>query len=64
MRPDVVAVLADLVQTLKTDPQWLQTTQSLGALPHVLTPAESEKFIMDQYRKFSALGEKLNIIIK
>jgi len=64
MRPEVVAVLANLMQILKNDPNWQQTTLNLGAIPYVLPPEEAEKFIMEQYRKFSALGERLGIIIQ
>ena len=63
MKAEDVAVLTELMEKLKNDPEWLQTTMNLGAIPHVLGPAEAEKFIMDQYEKFSAMGEKLQIII-
>jgi len=64
MRPEVVKVLANLIQTVSQDPEWQQTTKNLGALPHVLGPAEAEEFIMNQYRQFSAMGERLGIIIQ
>lgn len=61
---DVVKVYADMLQQLKSDEQWKQTTHNLGAIPNVLTPEESEAFVMDQYDKFTKLGAKLGIIIK
>jgi len=64
MRPQDVEVLANLMQTIKNDPEWIQTTHNLGAIPHVLSPEEAEKFIMDQYRSFSAIGERMGIIIQ
>ena len=64
MDPATVKVLADMLQGLKNSPEWVKTTKSLGAIPYVLSPEESQKFVMDQYNKFSALGEKLGIIIK
>jgi tripartite-type tricarboxylate transporter receptor subunit TctC len=64
MKAGDVTILTELMQKLKNDAEWQQTTKNLGAIPYVLGPAETEKFIMDQYKKFSALGEKLQIIIK
>lgn len=64
MKPEVVKTLSDMLMKVKDDPEWQATTRRLGAIPNVLSPEESEKFVMEQYRKFEALGEKLNIIIK
>ena len=61
---NVVDVYAEFLQKLKTDPEWLKNTNNLGAIPYVLNPEDSEKFVMEQYAKFTALGEKLDIIIK
>lgn len=64
MPQEQVKVLADMLQHIKNSPEWIKTTNNLGAMPYVLTPEESEKFVMEQYNKFSALGEKLGIIIR
>lgn len=61
---DVVAVYVDMLNKLKTDEKWQETTHSLGAIPFILSPEESEKFVMEQYEKFSKLGQKMNIIIE
>jgi len=64
MKAADVAVLTAFMQKLKNDPEWQKTTQNLGAIPYVLSPEETKKFVMDQYNKFKALGEKLQIIIE
>jgi tripartite-type tricarboxylate transporter receptor subunit TctC len=64
MKREDIAVLVELMQKLENDPEWQQTTKNLGAIPNVLSPAETEKFVMEQYNKFSVLGEKLQITIK
>lgn len=61
---EVVDVYADMLQKLKTDKAWQETTHNLGAIPNILSPGESEKFVMDQYEKFTKMGEKMNIIIQ
>lgn len=63
MKPEVVKVLSDMLMKIKEDPEWLTTTKRLGAIPYVLSPAESQAFVMAQYKKFEELGKKLNIII-
>ena len=62
--PEVVRAYAGLLQKLKSDPQWIDATVSRGAIPYVLTPEESEAFVREQYDKFTAMGEKLGIIIR
>jgi tripartite-type tricarboxylate transporter receptor subunit TctC len=64
MEPEVVNVYAEMLQKIKDDPEWLKTTKSLGALPYVLTPEESEKFVMKQYSDFENIGNKLGITVK
>jgi tripartite-type tricarboxylate transporter receptor subunit TctC len=64
MDKEVVNVYAEMFQKMKSDPDWLKTTKSLGAIPNVLTPAQSEEFVMKQYSKFENLGKKMNIIIQ
>lgn len=64
LKPEVVRTLSDMLMKVKEDPQWMATTRRLGAIPSVLSPEDSRAFVMDQYRKFEALGQKLNIIIK
>jgi tripartite-type tricarboxylate transporter receptor subunit TctC len=64
MDPETVKVYAEMMQKLKTDPEWLKTTENLGAIPSILTPEQSKDFVMKQYADFEALGKKLNIIIQ
>ncbi len=64
MPKEVVAAYADMLQKLKTDEEWLRTTRNLGALPAVMTPEESERFVMDQYDKFLRIGKKMDIVIQ
>lgn len=61
---DRVAVLSGLLMKIKDSPTWLENTKRLGALPYIMNPADSEKFVMDQYHKFEALGKKLGAIIE
>lgn len=61
---DVVEVYAAMLDKLKTDKNWQATTRNLGAIPYILSPGESEKFVMEQYAKFSQMGQKMHIIIE
>jgi len=64
MDPEIVKVYAEMMQKIKTDPEWLKTTENLGAIPSILTPEQSKDFVMKQYADFEALGKKLNIIVQ
>ena len=61
---DVVARYAEMLNELKTNQKWQETTLNLGAIPYILTPEESEKFVMEQYEKFTLMGQKMDIIIQ
>jgi tripartite-type tricarboxylate transporter receptor subunit TctC len=64
MNPETIKVYAEMFQKIKTDSEWLKTTENLGAIPSILTPEQSKDFVMKQYADFEALGNKLNIIVQ
>lgn len=64
MDPETIKVYAEMLQKIKTDPEWLKTTENLGAIPSILTPEQSKDFVMKQYADFEALGKKLDIIVQ
>lgn len=52
------------LQKVKTDKAWLDPTENMGAIPYILSPAETEVFVRDQVKKFEELGKALNLIIE
>ena len=61
---EIVGVYADMLNKLKSNTAWQETTRNLGAIPYILSPEESEKFVMEQYDNFTKMGQKMHIIIE
>jgi tripartite-type tricarboxylate transporter receptor subunit TctC len=55
---------ADVLRRLAEDKDWLAGVQNIGSVPNVLSPADTTRFVSEQYRMFSDLGTKLGIQIK
>jgi tripartite-type tricarboxylate transporter receptor subunit TctC len=46
------------------DPQWITATEAAGSVPRVLAPADTEKFVADQFAVYARLGKQLQIELK
>ena len=58
---EVVARWADVMAKLAHDPAWLSGNEKLGGIPAVRSPAETEKFVRDQYQLYERLAERLGL---
>ena len=58
---DVVARWTDAFVKLSKDPAWLAGVENIGGIPAVRSPADTDKFVRDQYRFYEALAEKLGL---
>ncbi|HKA43585.1 MAG TPA: tripartite tricarboxylate transporter substrate binding protein, partial [Burkholderiales bacterium] len=56
---DVVERWTDVLSKLVRDPAWLAGVEKLGGIPAVRSPAETDKFVRDQYRLYEGLAERL-----
>lgn len=52
------------LQAVKTNKEWLEPTKNMGAIPDILSPAETEAFVRAQVRKFEQLGQALGLVIR
>ena len=59
--PEVVARWTDVMAKLARDPAWLAGVGKLGGIPAVRSPAETERFVRDQYRLYGPLAYRLGI---
>jgi tripartite-type tricarboxylate transporter receptor subunit TctC len=55
---------AAMLATAAKDLQWIATTEKAGSIPRVLSPAETEKFVAEQYAVYERLGRQLQIELK
>lgn len=58
---DIVAQWADVLAQMAKSPAWLAGTEKIGGIARILSPAETKKFVGEQYRVFEGLGKQLGI---
>jgi tripartite-type tricarboxylate transporter receptor subunit TctC len=58
---DVVDRWADVMAKLAKDPAWLAGVDRLGGIAAVRSPAETDKFVRDQYQLYEKLAERLGL---
>jgi len=58
---EVVARWTDAMAKLARDPAWLAGVDKLGGIPAVRSPAETERFVREQYRLYGPLAYRLGI---
>jgi tripartite-type tricarboxylate transporter receptor subunit TctC len=58
---DVVARWSEALASLARDSDWIAGNDRIGGIPAIRTPAETQKFLAEQYRLFEALVSRLGI---
>jgi len=61
---DVVSVWVAALAKVSKDKAWLKMTESLGSLPYIRPPEETEAFVKKQYEAYRELGQKLGLLIE
>lgn len=62
--PDIVERWVTVLNAASRDPQWIAATEKAGSAPRVLAPAETEKFVAEQYAVYDKLGRRLGLELK
>jgi tripartite-type tricarboxylate transporter receptor subunit TctC len=58
---EVVERWRDVLAKLARDPAWLAGVESLGGIAAVRSPAETDKFVRDQYQLYERLAERMGL---
>jgi tripartite-type tricarboxylate transporter receptor subunit TctC len=58
---EVIEVWTNILAKLSRDPAWLAGVDKLGGIPAVRSPAETDKFVRDQYQLYDGLAERLGL---
>ncbi len=58
---EVVTRWSDVLAKLARDPAWLAGVEKLGGIPAVRSPAETDRFVRDQYQLYEGLAERLGL---
>ena len=53
-----------VLQSVAKDQSWLKTTQSLGSVPMIMSPSDTEKYVKNQYETFKEVTERLGLTIE
>lgn len=62
--PEVVKVWVDTLQKISHDKKWQKMTATMGSLPYIKSPQETEAFVKKQITIYRELGAKLGLLIK
>jgi tripartite-type tricarboxylate transporter receptor subunit TctC len=58
---EVVARWSDVLAKVARDPGWLAGNEKLGGIPAVRSPAETDKFVREQYQLYEGLATRLGL---
>lgn len=58
---DIVERWRSAFQQLARDPAWLTGVENIGGIPAVRSPAETDKFVRDQYQLYERLATRLGL---
>lgn len=61
---EVVSKWEEVLQKVSEDADWIAATERLGAVPRVLSPAETKKFVDEQYQVYYTLATRLGLRIE
>ena len=53
-----------VLQSVAKDESWLKTTQSLGSIPMIMNPSDTEKFVKNQYKTLKEVTKRLGLTIE
>jgi tripartite-type tricarboxylate transporter receptor subunit TctC len=58
---EVVERWADTLAKLAHDPRWLAGNETLGSIPAIRSPMETESFVREQYELYEKLAIRLGL---
>jgi tripartite-type tricarboxylate transporter receptor subunit TctC len=53
-----------VLQSIAKDQSWLITTQSLGSIPMIMNPSNTEEYVKKQYNTFKEVTQRLGLTIE
>jgi tripartite-type tricarboxylate transporter receptor subunit TctC len=58
---EVIERWSNVLAKLARDPGWVAGNEKLGGIPAVRSPAETDKFVREQYQLYERLAERLGL---
>jgi tripartite-type tricarboxylate transporter receptor subunit TctC len=63
MDKKLVAYWAGVLQKVAKDPQWVTATERIGSVPRILSPADTAKFVQEQFETYDKLGKAIGLTL-
>ncbi len=61
---EVIQVWTSTLQKVSQDKKWLKMMETMGSVPYIKSPQETEAFVKKQFMVYRELGQKLGLLIK
>lgn len=61
---EVVARWTETLAAVAKDPKWIEGEAKIGSIPRILPPAETAKYVEEQFKTYEALGRALGVELK
>ena len=59
----LLAYWSEILQKVARDPQWITATERIGSVPHILSPADTAKFVQEQFETYDRLGKAIGLVL-
>jgi tripartite-type tricarboxylate transporter receptor subunit TctC len=63
MDKKLVAYWSGILQKVAKDPQWITATERIGSVPRILSPADTAKFVQEQFETYDRLGKAIGLTL-
>ncbi len=60
----LVAHWGDLLQKVAKDPQWVGATERIGSVPRIMNPADTARFVREQFETYDRLGKAIGLTLQ
>jgi len=63
MSKEQVAFWTGVMQQVAKDPDWIRSTEKIGSVPRILSPADTAKFVQEQFETYERIGRTFGIVL-
>jgi tripartite-type tricarboxylate transporter receptor subunit TctC len=64
MDKKLVVYWGDVLQKVAKDQQWITATERIGSVPRIMSPADTAKFVQEQFETYDRLGKAIGLTLK
>jgi tripartite-type tricarboxylate transporter receptor subunit TctC len=60
----LVGYWGEVLQKVAKDPQWVNATEKMGSVPRIMNPADTSKFVKEQFETYDRLGKAIGLVLQ